>query len=56
MKKLDENLKFFINRKIQDDVEWQKCKVVYSSHQTPGEGEHVRKSCVKKIQENYASH
>jgi 5'-3' exoribonuclease 1 len=41
MKKLDENLKFFIHKKIQEDVEWQKCKVIYSSHQIPGEGEHV---------------
>eukprot|EP01080_Neovahlkampfia_damariscottae_P002441 gene2441-3152_t len=55
MEKLDENLKFFIKKKLQEDVEWQKCKVIYSGHQIPGEGEHKIMQVIRgrKCQKGY---
>ncbi|XP_018322001.1 5'-3' exoribonuclease 1 isoform X2 [Agrilus planipennis] len=40
MVKLQEQLKYFIVTKISTDPLWQKCKIVLSGHETPGEGEH----------------
>jgi 5'-3' exoribonuclease 1 len=40
MHKLTEQLKYFINKKVTEDVEWQGCEVVLSGHEVPGEGEH----------------
>ncbi|KAK6634904.1 hypothetical protein RUM44_000151 [Polyplax serrata] len=40
MHKLHQQLKYFITSKISTDPTWQKCKVILSGHQTPGEGEH----------------
>ncbi|XP_071541169.1 5'-3' exoribonuclease 1 [Panulirus ornatus] len=40
MARLDAQLQYFVTRKISQDRLWQKCKVIYSGHQTPGEGEH----------------
>jgi 5'-3' exoribonuclease 1 len=37
---LTEQLKYFINKKVTEDVEWQGCEVVLSGHEVPGEGEH----------------
>ena len=55
MEKLDKNLQFFIKKKLQDDVEWQKCKVIYSGHQIPGEGEHKIMQVIRgrKCQKGY---
>ncbi|XP_076236219.1 5'-3' exoribonuclease pacman [Calliopsis andreniformis] len=40
MAKLDKQLKYFITYKISTDKLWQKCKVIFSGSQVPGEGEH----------------
>ncbi|XP_057669654.1 5'-3' exoribonuclease 1 [Diorhabda carinulata] len=40
MAKLHEQLKYFVVDKISNDPLWQKCKVILSGHETPGEGEH----------------
>ncbi|KAG9245415.1 XRN 5'-3' exonuclease N-terminus-domain-containing protein [Calycina marina] len=40
MHKLTEQLKYFINKKVSEDVDWQGCEVVLSGHEVPGEGEH----------------
>ncbi len=40
MAKLTKQLKYFINKKISDDADWQGVEVVLSGHEVPGEGEH----------------
>lgn len=40
MAKLTEQLKYFINKKVSEDVEWQGVDIVLSGHEVPGEGEH----------------
>ncbi|CAD5122205.1 DgyrCDS10650 [Dimorphilus gyrociliatus] len=40
MVKLQDQLKYFIVKKISSDSMWKDCKVVLSGHETPGEGEH----------------
>jgi 5'-3' exoribonuclease 1 len=40
MHKLTQQLKYFIHKKVSEDVEWQGCEVVLSGHEVPGEGEH----------------
>ncbi|XP_014211300.1 5'-3' exoribonuclease 1-like isoform X2 [Copidosoma floridanum] len=40
MSKLSEQLKFFITQKISTDKIWQKCKIILSGSEVPGEGEH----------------
>lgn len=40
MAKLTTQLKYFINKKISEDAEWQKPAIVLSGHEVPGEGEH----------------
>ncbi|KAI9812956.1 MAG: hypothetical protein M1826_002739 [Phylliscum demangeonii] len=40
MAKLTKQLKYFINKKISEDAEWQGVEVVLSGHEVPGEGEH----------------
>ncbi|KOC61668.1 5'-3' exoribonuclease 1 [Habropoda laboriosa] len=40
MAKLDDYLKYFISYKISTDKFWQKCKIIFSGSQVPGEGEH----------------
>ncbi|XP_012251889.2 5'-3' exoribonuclease 1 isoform X2 [Athalia rosae] len=40
MSRLNEQLKYFVTYKITTDKLWQKCKVILSGHETPGEGEH----------------
>ncbi|TAQ83855.1 hypothetical protein B7494_g7816 [Chlorociboria aeruginascens] len=40
MHKLTLQLKYFINKKVSEDVEWQGVEVVLSGHEVPGEGEH----------------
>jgi 5'-3' exoribonuclease 1 len=40
MHKLTLQLKYFINKKVSEDVEWQGCEIVLSGHEVPGEGEH----------------
>lgn len=40
MAKLSEQLKYFVNKKVSEDTEWQGCEIVLSGHEVPGEGEH----------------
>lgn len=40
MAKLTKQLKYFINKKISEDADWQGVEVVLSGHEVPGEGEH----------------
>ncbi|XP_036318531.1 5'-3' exoribonuclease 1 isoform X1 [Rhagoletis pomonella] len=40
MTRLQEALRYFIKNKISSDPLWQKCRVILSGHDAPGEGEH----------------
>lgn len=40
MARLTQQLKYFINKKVSEDTEWQDCDIVLSGHEVPGEGEH----------------
>jgi len=40
MAKLTTQLKYFISKKVSEDVDWQGVEVVLSGHEVPGEGEH----------------
>ncbi|EKD14734.1 uncharacterized protein L3040_002838 [Drepanopeziza brunnea f. sp. 'multigermtubi'] len=40
MHKLTQQLKYFINKKVSEDTDWQGVEVVLSGHEVPGEGEH----------------
>jgi 5'-3' exoribonuclease 1 len=40
MAKLSKHLKYFINKKVSEDVDWQGVEIVLSGHEVPGEGEH----------------
>ena len=40
MYKLTLQLKYFINKKVSEDKDWQGCEIVLSGHEVPGEGEH----------------
>ncbi|OLY81362.1 5'-3' exoribonuclease 2 [Smittium mucronatum] len=40
MERLNEQLKYFINKKISEDNGWKKVDVILSGYNVPGEGEH----------------
>ncbi|SPP89993.1 blast:5'-3' exoribonuclease 1 [Drosophila guanche] len=40
MERLQQGLRFFLKTKISTDPLWQKCSVILSGQETPGEGEH----------------
>jgi 5'-3' exoribonuclease 1 len=40
MARLTQQLKYFIAKKVSEDIEWQGCEIVLSGHEVPGEGEH----------------
>ena len=40
MAKLSDQLLYFVNKKINEDANWQGVQVVLSGHSVPGEGEH----------------
>ena len=40
MAKLTKQLKYFIHKKVSEDVDWQGVEIVLSGHEVPGEGEH----------------
>lgn len=40
MAKLTRQLKYFINKKISEDADWQGVEIVLSGHEVAGEGEH----------------
>lgn len=55
MARLTQQLKYFIAKKITEDVEWQGCDIVLSGHEVPGEGEHKIMEYIRqaKSQPNY---
>ncbi|KAL8391973.1 hypothetical protein RB595_002258 [Gaeumannomyces hyphopodioides] len=55
MAKLSEQLKYFVNKKVSEDKEWQDCEIVLSGHEVPGEGEHKIMEYIRnaKAQPNY---
>ncbi|KAH6987605.1 XRN 5'-3' exonuclease N-terminus-domain-containing protein [Ilyonectria sp. MPI-CAGE-AT-0026] len=40
MAKLSQQLRYFVNKKVSEDTDWQGCEIVLSGHEVPGEGEH----------------
>ncbi|OMJ19154.1 5'-3' exoribonuclease 1 [Smittium culicis] len=40
MERLNEQLKYFINKKMSEDADWKKVQVILSGYDVPGEGEH----------------
>lgn len=40
MAKLSQQLRYFVNKKISEDTDWQGVEIVLSGHEVPGEGEH----------------
>lgn len=40
MAKLSQQLRYFVNKKVTEDTDWQGCEIVLSGHEVPGEGEH----------------
>ncbi|CAK7269276.1 exonuclease II Exo2 [Sporothrix epigloea] len=57
MAKLSTQLRYFVNKKVSEDKEWQQCKVVLSGHDVPGEGEHKIMEYIRnaKAQKDYNS-
>jgi 5'-3' exoribonuclease 1 len=55
MAKLTRHLKYFINKKVSEDLDWQGVEVVLSGHEVPGEGEHKIMEYIRlaKAQPNY---
>ena len=40
MARLTQQLKYFVAKKVSEDIDWQGCEIVLSGHEVPGEGEH----------------
>jgi 5'-3' exoribonuclease 1 len=55
MAKLTQQLKYFINKKVSEDMDWQGVEIVLSGHEVPGEGEHKIMEYIRqaKSQPNY---
>ncbi len=55
MARLTQQLKYFIAKKVSEDVDWQGCQIVLSGHEVPGEGEHKIMEYIRqaKSQPNY---
>lgn len=55
MAKLSQQLRYFVNKKISEDTDWQGCEIVLSGHEVPGEGEHKIMEYIRnaKAQPNY---
>jgi len=55
MQKLTQQLKYFVNKKISEDRDWQGVEIVLSGHEVPGEGEHKIMEYIRnaKAQPNY---
>eukprot|EP00118_Oscarella_pearsei_P002981 m.12490 g.12490 ORF g.12490 m.12490 type:complete len:1544 (+) comp24099_c0_seq1:68-4699(+) len=55
MARLQEQLKYFVNKKLTTDGEWRKVNVILSGHDVPGEGEHKIMDYVRwaRVQEDY---
>ena len=55
MARLTQQLKYFINKKVSEDIDWQGVEIVLSGHEVPGEGEHKIMEYIRqaKSQPNY---
>ncbi|KAG6039331.1 hypothetical protein E4U41_002905 [Claviceps citrina] len=55
MAKLSQQLRYFVNKKVSEDADWQGCEIVLSGHEVPGEGEHKIMEYIRnaKAQPNY---
>ena len=55
MARLTQQLKYFIAKKVSEDIDWQGCEIVLSGHEVPGEGEHKIMEYIRqsKSQPNY---
>lgn len=55
MCRLNDALRYFIQRKISSSKSWRNCKVILSGHETPGEGEHKIMEYIRylKTQKSY---
>ncbi|XP_017064851.1 5'-3' exoribonuclease 1 [Drosophila eugracilis] len=55
MVRLQEGLRAFLKTKISTDPLWQRCSVILSGQETPGEGEHKIMDCIRymKAQPDY---
>lgn len=55
MTRLSTQLKYFVSKKVSEDVDWQGVDVVLSGHEVPGEGEHKIMEYIRlaKAQPNY---
>jgi 5'-3' exoribonuclease 1 len=55
MAKLSKHLRYFVNKKVSEDEDWQGVEVVLSGHEVPGEGEHKIMEYIRqaKAQKNY---
>ena len=40
MARLTQQLKYFVAKKVSEDIDWQGVEIVLSGHEVPGEGEH----------------
>ncbi|KAK3679884.1 exonuclease II Exo2 [Recurvomyces mirabilis] len=55
MARLTQQLKYFVAKKVSEDLDWQGCEIVLSGHEVPGEGEHKIMEYIRqaKSQPNY---
>ncbi|KAK8203560.1 exonuclease II Exo2 [Zalaria obscura] len=48
MARLSQQLRYFVNKKVSEDIDWQGVEVVLSGHEVPGEGEHKIMEYIRK--------
>ncbi|KAF1346022.1 XRN 5'-3' exonuclease N-terminus-domain-containing protein [Delphinella strobiligena] len=48
MARLTQQLKYFVAKKISEDIDWQGPEIVLSGHEVPGEGEHKIMEYIRK--------
>lgn len=48
MARLTQQLKYFVAKKISEDIDWQAPEIVLSGHEVPGEGEHKIMEYIRK--------
>ncbi|KAG0023624.1 5'-3' exoribonuclease 1 [Entomortierella chlamydospora] len=55
MKRLSEQLKYFISKKVTEDANWRNVRIILSGHEVPGEGEHKIMEYIRlsKAQKDY---
>jgi 5'-3' exoribonuclease 1 len=55
MTRLSQHLRYFVNKKVSEDTDWQGVEIILSGHEVPGEGEHKIMEYIRqaKAQKNY---